>query len=162
MIENLWIDDAYIRENYPLPINVDADVMKGCIKMAQASKMRSYLGECLYLHMEDGVTNQNLTGDFAVLFPKLQYLLLFYSVAEMADFVRTENTVTGKWDRNQVMQSAEDKYDYFESECGKFIVDSTDIMAVANADDCTDKFKYNTTGSSGIFYPSIGSTSDCG
>ena len=154
MIESIWIDDEYIKLNYPLPINMARENMLACIKMAQVTKLKGFTGDCLYDDLEGKIENESLSGDEEDLFAMLKYLLMFYSVIEMADFIRTENTVSTVFDRDQVMQSASEKADALENRASDFILSIDEIREIAQDKDCTDPFvSHNSGSSSGIYYP---------
>jgi hypothetical protein len=150
----LFIDDDYFGRKYPLPINMERKNMLSTIEMAQATKMRDFLGSCLYEHIEDAFLNQTLTADEQTLMGYLQYLMVFYAAQDMVDFIRIDNTLGGGLDRDQIMQSNSEKADVLERICSDFIIATDAIKAIGKADDCTDKFEeHDTTSSSGVYYP---------
>jgi len=164
MIRVLFIDDAYLAEQYPVPSNIERKNILTTIKIAQIDLI-DLLGKCLYDRLEQGIIDSDLTSDEAILYDYCKLYLVFITAKQLLEFVSIERTLSKEIDVDRTIQSAEDRAGYMEERIQRFINKTTALKDIATATGCGDEDSYNDgdslSSSSGIYYPDYTIGDDC-
>lgn len=163
MIKALFIDDAYLASQYPLPTSIERKNILTTIKIAQIDLI-DLLGKCLYDHIEAKLIAETLDADETTLYEYCKMYLVFATAKQLLEFVSIERGIADDKDTNRTIQSAEDRLGYMRDRVQRFINKTVALRDIAEAEGCYEEDAYNDGGSlassSGIFYPDYNST-DC-
>lgn len=170
MVDIIFIDDSYLYQNFPLPKRLDRGALLALIQLEQFTSIQDLLGTCLYEDLEAKVLAQTLTANEESLFKLVKYTLAMYSAKAAISILRTEAARTkneeGKQDQyilDTISSTIDSKLSYINKRITNFILDDSDIKAIATADGCdNDLFDEEDTYQGSVFYPSDGLTdSEC-
>ena len=166
MVDIIFIDDNYLYQNFPLPKRMDRGALLALIQLEQFTSIQDLLGTCLYEDMETKVQSQSLSAAEEGLFKLVKYSLAMYSAKAAISILRTETARTkneeGKQDQyvlDTISSTIESKLGYINKRIVNYILDDTDIKAIATADGCdNDLFDEEDTYQGSVFYPKDGIT----
>ena len=168
MIRALFIDDAFLESNFPVPSGIEKKAVLPAIKIAQSTSLYDILGSCLYDYIEQGVIDEDLTGEELTLFQLCQMFLVYETSRNLIDFNNTgvkldamTRNESGSYNRSQgvkterMLSNISEKADYFRLRIKRLINSTADLKTIATADGCTDIDAYNpnSDNTNGLFYP---------
>jgi hypothetical protein len=164
MIKVLFIDDAFLAEQYPVPSNIERKNILTTIKIAQIDLI-DLLGKCLYDRLEEGLQAEDLTADEAILYDYCKMYLVFATAKQLLEFVSIERTLSKEIDVDRTIQSADDRLGYMKDRIQRFINKTKALKDITNGVGCYDEDGYNDgdslSSSSGIYYPDYTTDEDC-
>ncbi len=166
MVDVIFIDDNYLYQNFPLPKRMDRGALLALIQLEQFTSIQDLLGSCLYEDMETKVEAQSLSTAEQGLFKLVKYSLAMYSAKAAISILRTATATTkaeeGKQDQyilDTISTTIDSKLGYINKRITNYILDDTDIKAIATADGCdNDLFNEQDVYQGSVFYPKDGIT----
>lgn len=103
MASAIFCSETWLKNNTPLPSNIDVKEIYPFQKLAQEKYGRSVFGDALYERLVSGVVNSNLTADETTLLEKFRFALGFYILFEAMPFLQTKIKNIG------IVSTADDK-----------------------------------------------------
>lgn len=170
MIKILFINDEYIRKNFPIPERMSTSMLEGFIKASQITHLQSLTGWCLYEDIEQKAIDQTLTSDEMVLYQNMQYLTGMYAYKMVCEFLKSEIANTRNEEQSVSSRSIDDRISAMSGQISSVetrfrrILEGNETIletAVGNGD-CGYEYGDNSNNSS-IYYPYTQSniTDDC-
>lgn len=165
MVQIIWIDDAYLYKNFPLPKRMDRANVLSVVQMEQFTTIQDMIGSCLYEHLDDAMLNKTLTADEEDLMKLIKYALAMHTARSMIVFMRSaasshtnkEADVAQQYVLDAITSSIEAKARYIQDRIAYFIKNDTTIYGIATADGCDNDLFNDTSsgadGAGGIYYP---------
>jgi hypothetical protein len=160
MIKILFINDEYLRKNFPIPEKMEVQKLEGFIKMSQLTFLQSLTGWCLYEDIEQKAIDQTLTPSEMELYRNMQYLVGMYSYQMVCEFLKSEIANTRNEEQSISGRSIDERISSMEGQITSIEArfrrilesDSTLLELAVGAGDCgyEEKGSYNN---SSVYYP---------
>ncbi len=116
MIKILFINDEYLKKNFPIPARMDTKQLEGFIKASQLTHLTSFTGWCLYEYIEQKAIDQTLTAFEIKVYQIMQYLTGMYAYQLANDFLKSEVANTKHEESSSSRASIDDRIYAMESQ----------------------------------------------
>ena len=161
MVDVIFIDDNYLYQNFPLPKRMDRGALLAIIQLEQFTSIQDLLGTCLYEDIETKVLAESLSTEEQGLFKLVKYSLAMYSSKAAIAILRTEAARTKNEEDKQdqyildtISSNIESKLSYINKRITNYILDNSDIKAIATATGCDNYlFDENDSYQGSVYYP---------
>ena len=160
MIKILFINDEFLRKNFPIPEAMDVTQLEGFIKLSQLTHLQSLTGWCLYEDIEQKVIDQTLSSSEIDVYRNMQYLVGMYTYQMVCEFLKSEiaNTkneqdkISGRSIDDRIA-SMEGQISSIESRFRRILESDATILETAlGAGDCGYE-EGDSNNNSSIYYP---------
>ena len=154
------IDEAYLKERFPIPTDVDDQNILRAIRIAQSVHLIDVLGSCLY----EGLESQIIAGTIAdegnehwvdLLILSKDYLL-YRTVSILNDVVIAGDSMVGseEGERNSFAATADGLYSEYSQRIRNHVIRTDALWAIAAPTVCKgyNQFETEETGVA-TFYP---------
>lgn len=144
----LFIDDVYLKENYPIPFTVDSTRLRAIVKMSQRTLMRDMLGDPLYDAFEKYIELNEPNALFEYIEDDVKMLLCLYT----AKGLYTSYYSGGAEAKDASVSYIDGNIKLYEQVIARKINSNEELLEITNASSAnqanTDSDSYNS-----IFYP---------
>ena len=142
MIKVLFVNDEYIRKNFPIPERMDSEQIEGFIKASQLTHLTSLTGYCFYEYIEDKVVAESLTAEEVEIYQIMQYLTGMHTYQMCNEFLKTEVSNTKAEESWASIRSIDDKISAMKSQINSIearfrrVLESSSVLDEATGEDC--------------------------
>lgn len=145
MARAIFISEQWLKDNTPMPSNMDVQKIYPFYFTAQDTYIRDMLGDSLYNRLSNAILIKTFTTEEAALLKLVRPCLAYYTILESLPFISTEiknigvvrtaddkQTSGSNYEVNKIENKTRDKAEYYAERIKKYLCNNRNLFPEYN------------------------------